>query len=325
MKYITCLLLLACGGAHAQLAQPSNYYYLDRSHSELGFAIKWMNRGKVSGTFDNVGGTLYYDPAKPNDVSATLKISVKTLSTGNQLRDGVLMKDWFDTAAHAFAYFESLPLSGQDKPGAIRGNFTLKGITKVITLQMDKIEPPALDYQNDPFVVITGRAIISRKAFNITQATSRYETSANNMVAISDSVLIEFNLLGKQTSAKNARDRVTLGNPRNGQLYHAIKDAPPASLSQKIDSFYQTPAPNPAQDFSAWYVGAYLMAEGDVARAIPILLKGHAQFPNSAITHDAIMQAYHAAGNLAEARLWMNRLLELDPHHPNALEYKRRL
>ena len=139
MKHLTySLLLLVFCHASAQMAQPSNFYYLDRSHSELDFSIKWMNKGKVNGTFDNITGSIYYDPKKPSDVSATLKISIKTLSTGNQLRDGVLMKDWFDTAAHAFAYFESLPISKQDKPGKIKGNFTLKGITKLITLNMDK-------------------------------------------------------------------------------------------------------------------------------------------------------------------------------------------
>ncbi|HYE54919.1 MAG TPA: YceI family protein [Chitinophagaceae bacterium] len=326
MKYlICCLLLLACHISQAQLAQPSNYYYLDRSHSELNFSIKWMKSGKVSGTFDNIAGTIYYDPKKPSDLSATLKINVKTLSTGNAVRDGTLMREWFDTTAHAFAYFESLPLSKQDKPGKIRGNFTLKGITRVITLNLDKIDPPGLDYQNDPFIVISGRTVISRKEFNVTVATSRYETSANDMVAISDSVHIEFNLLGKQTSAANALAR--LGNPgsRNAQLYAQMKDAAPRDIPQKLDSFYKTPAANPSQDFSAWYVGTYFLAVNDLEKAIPILLKGLEQFPASPITHDAIMQAYHASKNMEEAKKWMNKLLALDPHHPNALEYKKRL
>ena len=325
-KSLLCgLLLLVFYHAGAQLAQPSNFYYLDRGHSELAFSIKWMNSGKVSGTFDNIAGTIYYDPKKPTDVSASLKINIKTLSTGIALRDGTLMKDWFDTANHAFAYFESLPVSKQDKPGKIKGNFTLKGITKVITLDVGKIQPPALDYQNDPFIIVSGRTMIHRKDFNVTMATSRYETSANNMVAISDSVLIEFNLLGKQTSAANALSRITQPGSRNLLLYNAMKDAPPGDIQQKLDSFYKTPAPNPSQDFSAWYVGTYFLAAGDLQKAIPILLEGLRQFPTSAISHDAVMQAYYESKNMEEAKKWLNKLLELDPHHPNALEYKRRL
>lgn len=327
MKYLICCLLLSASlYGTAQLNLPSNFYYLDRSHSELGFAIKWMNRGKVSGTFDNIAGTIYYDPKKPSEVSASLKINIKTLSTGNPTRDGTLMKDWFDTAAHSFAYFESLPASKQDKPGTIKGNFTLKGITKVITLKLDRIDPPALDYQNDPFIIVTGSTVISRKEFNVTVATSRYETSLNSMVAISDSVLVEFNLLGKQTSVKNSLGRIT-GNPasRNALLYNVMKDASPENIREKLDSFYKTPAANPSQDFSAWYVGTYFLAANDLTKAIPILLKGLEQFPNSPITHDAIMQAYYASKDIEEAKKWMNKLLALDPHHPNALEYKRRL
>jgi polyisoprenoid-binding protein YceI len=326
MKRLTySLLLLACCHAKAQIAQPSNFYSLDRSHSELDFSIKWMNKGKTKGTFDNIGGSIYYDPKRPTDVSASLKISIKTLSTGNALRDGVLMKDWFDTAAHAFAYFESLPISKQDKPGKMKGNFTLKGITKVITLDMDKIDPPSLDYQNDPFINISGRTYISRKEFNVTVPTSRYETSMNSSVAISDSVLIEFNLHAKQTNVTNALSRISNPGSRNALLYSIVKDAPLADLQQKIDSFYKTPAPNPAQDFSAWYVGTYYIATNDLKKAIPLLMKSHEQFPTSTANHDAIMQAYYASKDIEEAKKWMNKLLALDPHHPNGLEYKKRL
>ena len=327
MKHlIFSLSVLAFSQASAQIGQNSNFYGLDRSHSELGFSIKWMNKGKVSGTFDNIGGSIYYDPKKPSEVSASLKISIKTLSTGNGLRDQTLMRDWFDTAQHAFAYFESLPFTQQDKPGTMRGNFTLKGITKVITLKVDKIDPPALDYQNDPFIIITGQTIINRKEFNVTMATSRYETSQNSMVAISDSVLIEFNLLGRQTSVKNSLSRLT--NPptsRNALLYEVMKNAAPEDIPQKLDSFYKVPAANPQQDFSAWYVGTYFISANDTKKAIPILMKGLEQFPNTTITLDAIMQAYYEAKDIEEAKKWMNKILEIDPHHPNALEYKRRL
>ena len=324
-RLLVNLLMLACCHAYAQMGQNSNFYGLDRSHSELGFSIRWMGKGKVSGTFDNIAGSIYYDPKKPSDVSASLKISIKTLSTGNVLRDGTLMRDWFDTANHAFAYFESLPITKQDKPGTMRGTFTLKGISKVITLKVDKIDPPALDYQNDPFVLITGQTLISRKEFNVTMATSRYETSQNSMVAISDSVLIEFNLLGRQTSLKNTLVRITQPGSRNAQLYSVMKDAAVEDIPQKLDSFYKIPAANPSQDFSAWYVGTYFITANDTKKAIPILMKGLEQFPNTPISMDAIMQAYYETKDFPEAKKWMNKILEIDPHHPSALEYKRRL
>lgn len=326
MKYfIYCLLLLASYQGMAQMASKSNYYNLDRSHSELNFSIRWMGAGKTSGTFDNVIGTIYYDPKKPADLSASLKVNIKTLSTGNQLRDNTLMKDWFDTANHSFAYFESLPITREDKPGKMRGNFTLKGITKVITLDVSPVQPPALDYQNDPFIVVTGRTLISRKEFNITQAGSRYETSQNNTVAISDSVMIEFNLLGKQISQANTLARITQPGSRSAQLYEVVKTASPSNIKEKLDSFYKTPAANPRQDFSAWYVGTYYLAANDLEKAIPILLESYRQFPDAPISHETMMQLYVAANNMAEAKKWMNSLLAIDPRHPNGLEYKRRL
>lgn len=323
--FISFLLLLASGAATAQMAQPSNFYTLDRAHSELNFAIRWMNKGKVSGTFDNIGGTVYYDAKNPSQLSATLKINIKTLSTGIALRDATLMKDWFDTAAHPFAYFETLPISKQDKPGKIKGNFTLKGTTKVITLDFDKIDAPALDYQNDPFIIISGKAWFNRKDFNVTVPTSRYETSQNEMVAISDSVLIEFNLTAKQTGVRNALTRISTPGSRSALLYEAVKNATSSDIKQKIDDFFRTPSSNTNSDISAWLVGTYFIGAKELDKAIPLLEKSVEQFPRNANNCDAMMQAYYEAKNIQEAKKWMNELLALDPHHPGALEYKKRL
>lgn len=323
---IFALLLFASCVCHAQMGQPSNYYSLDRGHSEMDFSIKWMNRGKVKGTFDNIAGAIYYDHQKPESLSGTLKINIKTLSTGISLRDGVLMKEWFDTAAHPYAFFETLPVSKQDKPGKIKGNFTLKGITKTITLDLDKIDPPALDYQNDPFLIISGRTWISRKEFNVTVATSRYETSQNEMVAISDSVLIEFNLTAKQTSVANRLAGVTFQGSRNAIVYNLVKDAVPGDIPGKLDSLYKNnPAPNPGQDFSAWFVGVYFIAAKDPDRALPLLQKSLEQFPTAINNFDALMQLYHQQKKNEEAKKWMNKILADDPRHPNALEYKKRI
>jgi polyisoprenoid-binding protein YceI len=325
-QLIFAMLLIASCACQAQMGQPSNYYSLDRGHSEMDFSIKWMNRGKVKGTFDNISGAIYYDPKLPESLSGTLKINMKTLSTGIQLRDGVLMKEWFDTASYPYAYFQTLPLTKQDKPGKIKGNFTLKGITKTITLDFDKIEPPALDYQNDPFLIITGRTWISRKEFNVTVATSRYETSQNEMVAISDSVLIEFNLIAKQTSVANRLASVTFQGSRNSIVYNLVKDAAPADIPRKLDSLYKNnPAPNPGQDFSAWFVGVYFIATKDHSRALPLLQKSLEQFPTAINNFDALMQLYYEQKNIPEAKKWMNRILADDPLHPGALEYKKRI
>ena len=113
---VLALLLIASSVCHAQMSQPSNYYSLDRGHSEMDFSIKWMNRGKVKGTFDNIAGAIYYDPQKPESLSGTFKINIKTLSTGISLRDGVLMKDWFDTAAHPYAFLRPCLYQNKTSP-----------------------------------------------------------------------------------------------------------------------------------------------------------------------------------------------------------------
>jgi polyisoprenoid-binding protein YceI len=311
------------GTANSQLASNSKFYILDRSHSEMTFSIKWMTKGKVVGTFDNVTGAIYYDPQKPKEVSASLTIDIKSLNTGNALRDNTLRHQWFDTAAHRFAYFESLPISQQDKPGKIRGRFTLKGITNIITLTIDKTDPPAMDFENNPYVIITGRTTISRKSFNVGVATSRYETSQNNSVAISDSVMIEFNLYGRQTSAKNALAR--LGGPDNRpfQLYSLTKDATKDNILQKVDNFYNDPKAK--NDISVWLVANYFLTANDLERASVLLDKTTVLFPESIAAYDSMMQYYYHTGQKEQAKKYLDKILQKDPHLPIGLEYQKRL
>lgn len=325
IKYLLLFIVTFAFGSSAmsQLSSTSRFYILDRSHSEMNFSIKWMTKGKVVGGFDNVSGLIYYDPQKPRDISASLMIDVKSLNTGNTLRNGTLMKDWFDTAAHAYAYFESIPVNQQDKPGKVKGKFTLKGITKIITLDMAKTDPPAADFESNPFIIVSGKTVISRKDFNVRMTTSRYESSQTNAIAISDSVIIEFNLYGRQISEKNALSRMGAPDNRTVLLYNLTKKTPPVQTKQVIDSFYNDPGSK--RDISSWVLGNYYITANDFEKALIFLDKTDAVFPDNPNLFDSMMQYYYQLGNREETKKWVDKILKKNPHAPNALEYQKRL
>lgn len=326
MKKLSLVILVSLMSfiGHSQLGNKSMFYSLDRSHSDMSFSVKWMSRGRVVGTFNNVNGTIYYNPQKPRDLSASLTIDIRSLNTANIFRDNTLKRDWFDTANHKFAYFESLPLTPQDKPGKIRGRFTLKGITKIITLSLEKIDPPARDYEDNPFVVISGKTTISRKAFNVGMATSRYETSQTSAIAIPDSVTIEFNLYGRQNGLKFSILR--LGNPssRASQLYNLTKDASKDRIVRVIDSMYTDPKVRD-EDISVWTVGNHYITTNDLVRSIIFLEKTLEIFPENINTYESIMQHYYQTGEKDKVKIYIDKILKQNPHNPSALEYQRRL
>jgi polyisoprenoid-binding protein YceI len=321
--YTVVSIVLFTGSADSQMAKNSKFYTLDRSHSEMNFAIKWMTKGKVVGTFDNISGAFYYDPQKPRELSASLVIDIKSLNSGNVLRNGTLMRDWFDTAAHPLAYFETLPLSQQDKKGKIRGKFTLKGITKIITLDLETIDPPALDYESNPFIIISGKTTISRKEFNVVMTTSRYETSETGAVAIADSVTIDFNLYGRQLSEKNALKRLGPADSRPVAILNLTKNATSQRIGQVIDSSYADPKYK--NDIAVWSLANYYLISNDLERALVFLKKSDELFPGNMNVYDSMLQYYHHTGAKEEARTIIEKMLKKNAHAPSALEYQKQL
>lgn len=324
-RYISAMIciILFSGSANSQMAKNSKFYTLDRSHSEMNFSIRWMAKGKVVGTFENITGSMYYDPQKPRELSASLLIDIKSLNSGNTFRNQTLMRDWFDTASYPAAYFETLPSAQQDKKGKIKGRFTLKGITKIITLDVQPVDPPALDYESNPFIIISGKTVISRKAFNVVMATSRYEASETDAVAIADSVAIEFNLYGRQPGEKNALKRLGAADSRPAMLLALTKNAGADRIRQVIDSAYADPKFK--NDIAVWSLANYYIMINDHERAETFLKKSDELFPGNMNVYDSMLQFYYATGQKEEAKQVIDKMLKKNAHAPGALEYQKRL
>lgn len=109
---------------------------IDPVHSTVGFSVRHLMVSKVRGTFDTFEGAITV--AEDGTPSVTAQIAVDSVNTRNEQRDGHLKSaDFFDTARHPTATFTSTGVRSDGDTYFVDGDFTLKGVTKPITLQVE--------------------------------------------------------------------------------------------------------------------------------------------------------------------------------------------
>ena len=62
-------------------------YPIERSHSFIGFSIKYMGFAKVRGRFESFNGSFRYDENDISKTSLSLHIDVKSIDTDLNFRD----------------------------------------------------------------------------------------------------------------------------------------------------------------------------------------------------------------------------------------------
>lgn len=109
---------------------------IDPVHSTVGFSVRHMMVSKVRGTFDDFNGAITV--TEDGTPSVTAEIKVDSVNTRNEQRDGHLRSaDFFDTANHPIATFTSTGVRPNGDTYLVDGDFTLKGVTRPITLDVE--------------------------------------------------------------------------------------------------------------------------------------------------------------------------------------------
>jgi polyisoprenoid-binding protein YceI len=120
--------------------------------------------------FDNVSGTVTYDPAAKT-ASIDISIATKSVDTGSELFNGHIQgPDYLDTAQFPTATFKStsVKFSG-DTPVSIEGNLTVKGVTKPVTLKVTSFKHGTNMMKKDA-IGADASATIKRSDFNMSKA-----------------------------------------------------------------------------------------------------------------------------------------------------------
>ncbi|MCV7066397.1 YceI family protein [Mycolicibacterium farcinogenes] len=109
---------------------------IDPVHSSINFSVRHLMVSKVRGSFDSFSGAITVAEDGTPSVSAT--IDVNSINTGNEQRDAhVRSADFFDAENHPTATFVSTGVRPDGDDYIIDGNFTLKGVTKPVSLKLE--------------------------------------------------------------------------------------------------------------------------------------------------------------------------------------------
>jgi len=111
---------------------------IDPAHSEVQFKVKHLVITTITGSFKEFNGTVVTDDDFEN-ASIRFEASVHSISTNNEQRDTHLRSaDFFEVEKYPKFFFESSSFmkKGEDNY-ELKGNLTIKGITKPVTLTVE--------------------------------------------------------------------------------------------------------------------------------------------------------------------------------------------
>jgi polyisoprenoid-binding protein YceI len=109
----------------------------DKAHSKLGFSVTHMMISDVEGSFKNAIIKLTSTNADFSDAVVELSVDVTTINTDNEKRDAHLKSaDFFDVAKYPTLTFKSTSFKKAQATNTyiVKGNLTMRGITKPVTL-----------------------------------------------------------------------------------------------------------------------------------------------------------------------------------------------
>ena len=130
------VIALATGLATPALAAPETYV-IDPTHTFARFSYSHFGLSTQLSKFNKTSGTVVLDKAA-RTASVDIVIDTTSVDTGYAtFNEHIQAPDFLDTAQFPTATFKSTKVDfAGDKPTAIHGNLTIKGVTKPVTLKV---------------------------------------------------------------------------------------------------------------------------------------------------------------------------------------------
>ncbi|WP_151172900.1 YceI family protein [Pseudoalteromonas ruthenica] len=111
------------------------------AHAFVNFKIQHLGYSWLYGRFNTFSGDFSYDADKPNESKINVVIDTSSIDSNHAERDKHLRGDDFlNVGEHPKATFKSTDISfSDDTTGKVTGEFTLNGVTKTISFDIEKI------------------------------------------------------------------------------------------------------------------------------------------------------------------------------------------
>jgi len=164
-----------------------NKWNIDTAHSEIAFKVKHLMVSVVRGIFNKFEGSISASDNTFNNGEINFSIDTNSINTHNKDRDEHLMSpDFFDVNEFPKISFTSTSVNRTDKKLDIKGNLTIKGVTKQVEL-LATISDTAKGMEGEKVIGIELSGKISRKDFGLIWNVE-LETGG---VLIGDQIIIE--------------------------------------------------------------------------------------------------------------------------------------
>lgn len=157
------LVLAALLGAATFTASAADTYEIEPTHTFPYFRISHLGVSTFTGRFDQTSGTATIDLKKKTG-SVDVTIQVASLSTGvDKLNEHLAKDDFFNTAKYPTITFKSTSFKFEgDKLDEIKGNLTMLGVTKPVTLDVERFTCKEHPMKKTPFCGIDLEGKIKR-------------------------------------------------------------------------------------------------------------------------------------------------------------------
>ncbi|HVV96156.1 MAG TPA: YceI family protein [Rhodanobacteraceae bacterium] len=167
-----CLIASAFLLASVSASAFATTYTLDPNHTQVQFVWNHFGFSNLTGQFGKVEGKLDFDEADPTKSSVTATISMDSVNSNVKKLDGELAgSDYFDAAKYPTATFKSTHVERGATPDKLKvtGDFTLHGVTKPVTLDVDVVKVGEHPMRKAPAAGFTATATIKRSDFGVTK------------------------------------------------------------------------------------------------------------------------------------------------------------
>ena len=148
--------------------QTATKWVLDPMHSEVQFKVKHLVISTVSGNFKTFEGQLETENDTFEDAKIEFSLDVNSIDTNQEQRDGHLKSaEFFDAEKYPKITFKSTSFKKAGDEYELKGDLTIKDVTKPVTLTVEHGGSAADFYGNTKAGFdITGK--INRKEFGLT-------------------------------------------------------------------------------------------------------------------------------------------------------------
>lgn len=166
LTQLTAALILASAVAAPALAAPETFV-VDGTHTFPRFSYSHFGFSTQLSRFNKTTGKVVLDKAAKT-ATVDIEIDTKSVDTGYAtFNEHIQGEDFLDTAKYPTATFKSSKVVFEgDKPVAIEGQLTLKGVTKPVTLTVSSYKAMPHPMMKKDAIGANAWTVVKRSEFN---------------------------------------------------------------------------------------------------------------------------------------------------------------